>query len=533
MQVSLFTREWIEIDSNMLKSHSEICLPLYEGVDWNAVRKLEILSEVRLPLYEGVDWNCWDDFGTTSGLSSPSLRGSGLKCCFCPLMYCINCLPLYEGVDWNFRKFRRLYQIRGLPLYEGVDWNACQNGITTNPTAVSLFTREWIEIFFDSKTFYPHQCLPLYEGVDWNQYGGLTPYRMIGVSLFTREWIEIFAMNAIQTPSLSLPLYEGVDWNCSSHLINFNQHSLPLYEGVDWNPDVEMRRKLGFGLPLYEGVDWNSVISPLSDFTSNVSLFTREWIEIHYGRDCARNRVPKSPSLRGSGLKSPLPQRGSPSKHRLPLYEGVDWNSVISPLSDFTSNVSLFTREWIEITLTGVIHSDICSLPLYEGVDWNRTCCPGNGCNLGLPLYEGVDWNRGNRMSKLIIYRLPLYEGVDWNILAVAVNTQQKRSPSLRGSGLKYPNEIFSCKFSVSPSLRGSGLKSLADWIYMHHVFCLPLYEGVDWNTLTSVNRCRIKHVSLFTREWIEISHIQEPSKPLLCLPLYEGVDWNKQAWQT
>ena len=54
--------------------------------------------------------------------------------------------------------------------------------------AVSLFTREWIEIA-------PHFWMVLY---------GM-------VSLFTREWIEIAATLRAAYFSRSLPLYEGVD----------------------------------------------------------------------------------------------------------------------------------------------------------------------------------------------------------------------------------------------------------------------------------------------------------------------------------
>ena len=122
----------------------------------------------------------------------------------------------------------------------------------------------------------------------------------------------------------------------------------------------------------------------------------------------------------------------------------------------------------------------------------------------------------------------------------------------------------------VSPSLRGSGLKSRLRFPVCA-VSSLPLYEGVDWNwslrklaTLRhaspslrgsglkfkrACDRQRLHYVSLFTREWIEISDLQglcphqlaSPSlrgsglksiwKTLCCrcwsLPLYEGVDWN------
>ena len=54
--------------------------------------------------------------------------------------------------------------------------------------AVSLFTREWIEI-----VSFPTEAFPG------------------GVSLFTREWIEIILPFTCNWIFVSLPLYEGVD----------------------------------------------------------------------------------------------------------------------------------------------------------------------------------------------------------------------------------------------------------------------------------------------------------------------------------
>ena len=101
-------------------------------------------------------------------MSSPSLRGSGLKSSICTAIRTNLC---------------------GLPLYEGVDWNviSCCNPITIG---VSLFTREWIEIPEICDKSAPHLCLPLYEGVDWNSMRAIWKLK-ISVSLFTREWIEI------------------------------------------------------------------------------------------------------------------------------------------------------------------------------------------------------------------------------------------------------------------------------------------------------------------------------------------------------
>ena len=62
-----------------------------------------------------------------------------------------------------------------------------------------------------------------------------------------------------------------------------------------------------------------------SDFgavAEEVSLFTREWIEIELNElRCAEFAM--SPSLRGSGLKSSS-DFGAVAEEGLPLYEGVD-----------------------------------------------------------------------------------------------------------------------------------------------------------------------------------------------------------------
>ena len=79
----------------------------------------------------------------------------------------------------------------------------------------------------------------------------------------------------------------------------------------------------------------------------SVSLFTREWIEI--GNKAGRTgKTAESPSLRGSGLKFTylfkifaLPVS--------PSLRGSGLKSYIRKLDTKLSDVSLFTREWIEI----------------------------------------------------------------------------------------------------------------------------------------------------------------------------------------
>ena len=189
-------------------------LPLYEGVDWNTamhVVQLCVLSSPSLrgsglkcrvewltcwpigslPLYEGVDWNSAVTGALKVSTASPSLRGSGLKCCFCTKNFIMRFVSLFT---------REWIEIASLhPRLTSVQ--------------VSLFTREWIEIGMRYTAVLPDVRLPLYEGVDWNRVpqdisGVSTP-----VSLFTREWIEIECRWDGQSTALRLPLYEGVDWN--------------------------------------------------------------------------------------------------------------------------------------------------------------------------------------------------------------------------------------------------------------------------------------------------------------------------------
>ena len=189
--------------------------------------------------------------------------------------------------------------------------------------------------------------LPLYEGVDWNclpdwllQRANWSPslrgsglkflqkvwncFTVYTVSLFTREWIEIepLSVSAASQPSPSLR-GSGLKYK---HLVN--------YQNSRMSPSLR-----GSGL--------KSVLAYAMIITDKVSLFTREWIEIAFFR--VPLVVARSPSLRGSGLKS-SGQTTPASRTGLPLYEGVDWNAAEEPPKPFLGSVSLFTREWIEIT---------------------------------------------------------------------------------------------------------------------------------------------------------------------------------------
>ena len=211
----------------------------------------------------------------------------------------------------------------GLPLYEGVDWNGQAHKLPL-PSCVSLFTREWIEIFRLVLAALSCSC----------------------VSLFTREWIEM------QYPIKShgglgrLPLYEGVDWNIFVNICNFCvRNSLPLYEGVDWNSVTPQRFVRVICLPLYEGVDWNSY-GLIITTSQSVSLFTREWIEIVIWTHKTWNSAVSL--FTREWIEIEFESWFCHHRLRLPLYEGVDWN----------------------LSLHDNLLRVLC-LPLYEGVDWN------------------------------------------------------------------------------------------------------------------------------------------------------------------
>ena len=168
--VSLFTREWIEIRQFYHNLTENTSLPLYEGVDWNCsaycltsdkvvslfTREwIEIKGEIklenlknRLPLYEGVDWNYDVSHGIDSTVTSPSLRGSGLKCNLLPPEWLCNQSPSLRGsglkfvdqLDCTLNKMSPSLRGSGLK-----SWRICRGH--QEPT-VSLFTREWIEILW-------------------------------------------------------------------------------------------------------------------------------------------------------------------------------------------------------------------------------------------------------------------------------------------------------------------------------------------------------------------------------------------------
>ena len=302
---------------------------------------------------------------------------------------------------------------------------------------VSLFTREWIEIFIKNRLC--DFCF---------------------VSLFTREWIEIIQCMLLLRLLERLPLYEGVDWNFFCTTCDCLLQRLPLYEGVDWNrvfwkSDWKRRESL----PLYEGVDWN--LQWLLRIIRHYRLPLYEGVDWNVNFMNQPRGTSLSPSLRGSGLKSPILEFIKQAES-LPLYEGVDWNRLCAwctaaflclPLYEGVDwnfyireivngfYVSLFTREWIEISWASFVNFASDSLPLYEGVDWNFSARPAKKSLKMSPSLRGS----GLKSARVQLFHLTKTE-----------------SPSLRGSGLKCPKRNICRNCKESPSLRGSGLKLIS-----------------------------------------------------------------------
>ena len=212
--------------------------------------------------------------------------------------------------------------------------------------------------------------------------------------------------------------------------------------------------------------------------------------------------------------------------------------------------VSLFTREWIEIPPVKSSTFVCKSSPSLRGSGlkcqnwrWTKFCLwspslRGSGLKsrrnhlcinaVWVSLFTR-EWIEICTLSLIAVQisGLPLYEGVDWNTLYCIIFSFPRPSPSLRGSGLKSEPPTVPDPIRSSPSLRGSGLKSIVtapihttapvslftrEWIEMSsNLFpcnshkSLPLYEGVDWNMIILYAILGVMSVSLFTREWIEI----------------------------
>ena len=190
----------------------------------------------------------------------------------------------------------------------------------------------------------------------------------------------------------------------------------------------------------------------------SVSLFTREWIEISLGQK-PEQRMPSSPSLRGSGLKcQTLPS--PPWQMGLPLYEGVDWNTdTIDKDVGFLMSPSL-RGSGLKCPPSTIEFSTVPASPSLRG---SGLKCPEKFPSRTIessPSLRGSGLKSSNPEQAFPWIPVSLFTREWIEIPLPVVGFTSIKSPSLRGSGLKLPQETF---------------------------------------------LLALKNVSLFTREWIEI----------------------------
>ena len=172
----------------------------------------------------------------------------------------------------------------------------------------------------------------------------------------------------------------------------------------------------------------------------------------------------------------------------LPLYEGVDWNTIVLETESGTQSVSLFTREWIEISCRRTKFVGQCvSLFTREWIEiFSEQHCLARFCCL--PLYEGVDWNKIHKLRILFLCIVSLFTR-EWIEILKSLTSMLAVSPV----------SLFTREW-IEINITGD-LSDLGG--------SLPLYEGVDWNAIQRVIKIIGKR-----------------------LPLYEGVDWNHLLFQ-
>ena len=272
-----------------------------------------------------------------------------------------------------------------------------------------------------------------------------------------------------------------MDWNkilllpCSSTTLS------PSLRGSGLKSPTALCKSVRLGSPSLRGSGLKSKYDKNGKLVKNVSLFTREWIEIQNARITQHPRF-KSPSLRGSGLKFAISEQFARNQMS-PSLRGSGLKSISGGISGINTSVSLFTREWIEIQPHKGTHSNCNPSPSLRGSGLKsvvKTCKPllqgspslrGRGLKSvhlrNLLLFRWSPSLRGSGLKFVLVcealasvHRLPLYEGVDWNFISQLDAQKEKKSPSLRGSGLKYRALQKAALWGWSPSLRGSGLRA-------------------------------------------------------------------------
>ena len=148
---------------------------------------------------------------TMSRIPSPSLRGRGLKYRICKDCVCTSWVSLFtrEWIEIFF--FHRLPLAGGSPSLRGSGLKLLGFIWKKSKSSVSLFTREWIEIKSPVRIFAGSQRSPSLRGSGLKSVVTTTAFSLQLVSLFTREWIEIIFARTDCQRRPGLPLYEGVD----------------------------------------------------------------------------------------------------------------------------------------------------------------------------------------------------------------------------------------------------------------------------------------------------------------------------------
>ena len=166
-------------------------------------------------------------------------------------------LPLYEGVDWNFPGHNGCKKSGKSPSLRGSGLKFTRKKEFAVTFAVSLFTREWIEII-----------------------SGIADSVAFCVSLFTREWIEIILYFSCRLSRWGLPLYEGVDWNIEDQTVFKGTARSPSLRGSGLKLNAAQLIDFPLESPSLRGSGLKYLVELEWRWSDKVSLFTREWIEI-------------------------------------------------------------------------------------------------------------------------------------------------------------------------------------------------------------------------------------------------------------
>ena len=124
-------------------------------------------------------------------LSSPSLRGRGLKCDDSSVDRTSPVSPSLRGRGLKFTPARRNTPLKIVALFARAWIEICNKGKEENRHRVALFARAWIEIY-SCKTEYAFKNVALFARawIEIIMAEKAEPTQV--VALFARAWIEIF-----------------------------------------------------------------------------------------------------------------------------------------------------------------------------------------------------------------------------------------------------------------------------------------------------------------------------------------------------